>query len=338
MKRYYMALFALLLAVAPSACGTHGGQLTASPSVIPSLSDNPIHPLDTHGGIASMSVDFTDAAPVIAGKHLAHFNVAIREIDVTDSQGHSQVVAQYSKPLIVDMLQYQGPVGASVGTASVTDKTYTSIRFVIDTASSQAIFTDDSNAPLTFTLGKHTASKANVGATTSTTEAGHGLVAITDQRQFTLGTNLSETVSVDFNLFESLAPLGTGGQSGDNKHFDLHGGIAVEPCFFVAGEDTAGQLTGQVVNQGGSPVAGATVVAIASDGTPGNSALTDASGYFSMHTLSSGLYTLRIYNAYTNAAGANYTSTGATSGSDVLTGPGVLVNSGLTTFAGTITD
>jgi hypothetical protein len=85
------------------------------------------------------------------------------------------------------------------------------------------------------------------------------------------------------------------------------------------------------------PVAGATVVAFAEDGTPGNSALTDASGAFSMHSLLSGAYTLQIYNTYTNAAGANYASTGATSGS-VVSGPGILVDPGLPTFAGTITD
>lgn len=299
-----------------------------------------IQPLDTHGGIANMRVDMSDAPPVLSGKQLAHLDLGIREIDVTDAKGKTHVVAQYGSPFIIDVLRYQGATGGNVGQTSVTEQTYRGIRFVIDVAASQAIYTDNSSAPLNFLLGKDTQSDSGAGRTTDTTGAGPGLVAITDNRQFTIGTNVTELVNADFNAFESLAPANGGRKDNRVGAFDTSGGIAlcVRPTLFVAAGWSAGQLGGTVTNGTGEPVSGATVVAIGPGGVVGNTVSTDSSGNFYLHNLPAGTYRLQIYNNYTNAAGADFSSEGATSDRDTIQGPTVTVTPGLTTSLGTITD
>ena len=321
---------------------------SSTPALLAS-SDNPpgaITPLDAHGGIptSSMTVNMMDAAPVISGKQLAHFNVAIREIDVTDSRGRTQVVAQYSSPLVVDVLKYQSGTGANVGQTAATDQTYRQIRFLVDVSASQAVFTDNSVSPLSFVSRKDTMSDSKAGRSTVTVPAGGGLVSITDTRNFTIGANTSELVSVDFNLFESLAPAGGGDVDRANAHGGIPtgasaiaGGLSVRPTLFVAANSSAGQLSGRVVNQNGDPVSGAVVVAVG-QGDVGNSAATDASGNFELHALAAGSYRLDVYNQYTNAAGAQFTSHGATSRRDVIRGPNITITPGLTSSTGSFTD
>ena len=58
-------------------------------------------------------------------------------------------------------------------------------------------------------------------------------------------------------------------------------------------------------NTSGTAVSNAVVVAIAADGTPAATGVTDANGNFLLHTLTGGSYTLEIFNQYTTAAGWN---------------------------------
>jgi len=299
---------------------------SATPALLASNGDsNVVRPFDTHGGIATYQMG--DAAPTLSGKQLAHFNLAIREVDVTDAAGRSQVVAQYDRPLIVDVLQYQDGSGANIGHASISQQSYGSIRFVIDAAASQAVYTDNSTASLTFQYGRQTSSDARAGASTLTTPAGNGLVAIKNTQSFAIGSSASELVNVDFNLFESLA--------GTN---DTSGGISVRPALFVAGNSNSGHIGGTVDGSNGNPVNNATVVAIGSSGNVGNTVATDASGRFDLHTLPADTYRIQIYNSYTNAAGAHFASKGGTSTRDVIFGPTITVGPGQNANAGTITD
>ena len=299
-----------------------------------------ITPFDTHGGIAT-SYEIGDAAPILSGKQLAHFNLAIREVDVTDASGRSQVVAQYASPLIVDVLQYQDGSGKNVGQATNSQRTYGQIRFVIDVAASQAIYTDNSSASLNFAYGRGPLGDSGAGRSTNTVPAGPGLVAITSTQSFTVGASASELVNVDFNLFESLATGdGSGGDHGPGpiRNNDTGGGIAVRPTLFVAGSSNSGQITGTVVGSNGAGVSGAVVVAIGSSGNVGNTVATDASGGFDLHTLPADTYRLQIYNSYTNAAGAQFSSKGSASNRDFIFGPTVTVGPGQSTSAGTIRD
>jgi hypothetical protein len=98
-----------------------------------------------------------------------------------------------------------------------------------------------------------------------------------------------------------------------------------------------GSVKGTVQNASGGAVANATVVAVASDGSIGNTTCTDANGIFTLGTLRSGTYQLVIYNQYTTASGQRVNAYGASSAQSV-TGPAVTVTGGQTTSLGTIAD
>jgi len=328
---YFRAFYALLLAVVPAACSMHGQ--SAAPPLAANVGSPGIKPFDLYGGIASMVVQVGDAAPAFFGNRLAGINLAISEIDAVDNSGHSLVVGQYAAPLIVNLLQYQDGLGDSVGQTPVSQQTFQQIRFVVDVSASSVLYTGGASAPLRF-VSDDDSSSAHAGRATSTTALGHGFVAITVNRSFTIGSNVSELVNVDFNLLESLTP--------EDHHNDseTHDGLAlnVRPALFVAANSDAGQITGTVVNDRGRPVSNAVVVAVGQDNQVGNTIATDASGNFRLHTLAAGTYRLDIYNEYTNSAGAGFSSEGSSSDRDRLRGPTVTVSPGQITDTGTITD
>lgn len=322
MRRYFKAFYAVLLAFGPAACAMHGQ--SATPTALPPYNpQNIVRPFDTHGGIASEDVVLGDAAPVLGGKQLAHLNVAITEVDTTDSSGRTQVVAQYSTPLIVDLLQYQGGAGALVASSTGPQVGYQQLRLVLNVASSQAVYTDNSTDALIFAAGASSASTSGAGSSTATAFNAPGQVAITVNQSFA-GPSTGQ-IFADFNLFESLATT--------------TGGLLVQPAFFVAVTSNAGQVTGTILNRNGVPVANATVVAVGSAGNVGNTTSTDASGNFEMHALQSDTYQLQVYNKYTNAAGAQFFASNATNTrGSALPGPTITVTPGQSTNAGTITD
>jgi len=298
-----------------------------------------------------MNVAVGDAAPAFFGNRLAGINLAISEIDAVDSTGHNLVVSQYSAPLIVNLLQYQDGLGDNVGQTQVSQHTYQQVRFVIDVSASSVLYTGGASAPLRFVSGGDNSSHdnssddnspANAGQGTSTETLGHGRIAITVNRPFTIGSTASELVNVDFNLLESLTPPSIDTDFGQGNHIesDTHGGLAltVRPTLFVAANSNGGRITGAIVNSDGRPVSNAVVVAVDQNGQVGNTTATDASGNFRLHTLTAGTYRLNIYNQYTNTAGADISSEGSSSERNRLKGPTITVSPGQITDAGTITD
>ncbi len=301
-----------------------------------------------------MNVAVGDAAPAFFGNRLSGINLAISEIDAVDAAGHNVVVGQFSSPLIVNLLQYQGGDGDNIGQTQVSQKTYQQVRFVVDVSASSVAYTGGAIASLKFVSGGDNASRdtwsgdnssgttSTAGSATSTTDLGNGRVAITVNRPFTIGSTVSELVNVDFNLLESLTPPSIDTDRGQGNHVasDTHGGLSlkVRPTLFVAANANGGKITGTVVNSDGRPVSNAVVVAVDQNGQVGNTVATDASGNFLLHTLGAGSYRLDIYNKYTNSAGADISSEGSSSDRNRLKGPTITVTPGQATDAGTITD
>lgn len=285
-----------------------------------------------------MDVAVGDAPPAFFGSGLARVNLAISEIDVTDASGNSQVVAKYSTPLIVDLLQYQDGSGDNVGEASVnTLQTYQQIRFVIDAGASSALYTGGLSAPLNFVTDSDSSS-AHAGQATSTSYLGAGRVAITENGSFTIGSSPTEIVNVDFNLMESLTPPSIGWSDGDRHHSSSGPGLAVRPTLFVAASSNEGMISGTVVNQHGTPVSNAVIVAVGTSGQVGNTVATDASGNFLLHTLAAGTYRLDVYNEYTNSAGANFSAVGSSSDRERVKEMTITISPGQTANAGIIQD
>jgi hypothetical protein len=283
-------------------------------------------PLDVIGGgplLSALSLLLGDSAPQLGGKTLAHLYVGVWRIDVT-SNGQTGTLASYSSPNVIDVLAYQGSSAATAGSNNVATTTYSSTTFVVDLASSQAVFTDGTSMPLGFLTNAATKSSSGAGALTSTVADGPNAVDIISNRSFTVPSGQSQAVRVDFNAFESLAMS--------------NGSLITRPVLFLAPTSGESDIKGTVVNKWGSPVAGATVVAKDSNGNVGNTTQTDASGNFDVTTLNPGSYQLLIYNTYTNAAGQQYQASGqSNSGWTGVYGPTITTTGG-TANAGNIAD
>ena len=99
-----------------------------------------------------------------------------------------------------------------------------------------------------------------------------------------------------------------------------------------------GSIHGHVVDRAGKPVQNAVVVAVAADGSIGNTTFTNARGRFTLGTLRAGEYQLTIYNSYTTASGNQITSSAVSEGTPSVTVPSVTVYPRHEAAAGSIAD
>lgn len=326
----------LFLSAGLAGCGGHGGAPPMGMNAQPS--QRILKPLDTHGSqpgpAGTMMVSLGDAAPVLNdGASVQHLYLGIKEIDVTDAQGTSTVLASYDRPRIVDVTKFQDGNGSEIANGSVPFQQFSQIRVVVDTNASSIVYgrrRDWTTSPLNFLTGVSTMSTAGAGASTATQQIDPQTIAITSNEPYSIGSDLpldggaGSRIHVDFNAFESVAVSG--------------GQIVTNPALFVAGDGDRGSISGRVVDGFGRPVQTAVVVAVAANGSVGNTALTNWRGRFLLHTLDAGSYQLVVYNAYTTAAGATFASDDRTNAASMVSGPNVTVTAGLTTDAGKISD
>lgn len=278
-------------------------------------------PMENFGGPTGMMLtSMGDGAPVLAGKTLAHFYVGVREIDAL-ANGQTVVLGSSGAPTQIDLLQYQNGSTDWMTQTTVPVQTYTQMRYVLDLASTQAVFSDGSTLPVKF-VGGSSKSSYNVGYNTATTYDATYANAIDVTISTSIPVNGTAAVAADFNLTESL-------NVGNSM-------ITMRPTLAAAA--TPSQITGTVSNSSGSPVQNATIVAVGSNGNPVTSATSDAAGSFNLHALPADTYQLVVYNNYTNAAGYKLNSSGATSYASSFNGPVVTVNAGANVAAGTIND
>lgn len=329
MERYRAASIFLLASLLTSCTQSLPGAVSPA-SIVPRPDTGPssrVRPLDTLGGgplMSALNILLCDAAPQLGGKTLSHLYLGIWRIDVT-SNGQTGTLSSFTSPNVIDVLAYQGGASAQIGSNSVPTQQYDRLTFVVDLASSRAVFSDGSTSALGFLTNTTTRSSAKAGASTSTIADGVNAVDIISNQPFTVPVGQPQSVRVDFNAFESLAM-----QSGT---------LVTNPALFLAPAASAGEIQGTVVNKFGSPVRNATVVAIDANGNVGNTTLTDSNGSFTMSTLSAGAYQLTVYNTYTNAAGQQYQASGqSNNGWTGVYGPTVTVTGGSTASAGSIAD
>lgn len=313
---------AIAAAVSLTACGTHA----SPPAQLPQSAPSRMQPMDVLGGPAllRLNVLLGDAKPNLNGHDLEHLDLGIREIDAIEN-GQTTVLASFDRPRIVDVLAHQDDSGESIANTDVSRSDYQQIRLVVDLASSHAVFSGQRNVPVNFLVNVASASTAGAGSTTVTTTDGPGAVDMVVTQPFSIPSDKTQSARVDFNAFESVT-------------LDPSGALLARATLFVAPVDDMGRVAGAVENAHGKPVANATVVAVASDGSIGNTGFTDATGHFSIGTLRSGTYRLVVYNDYTTAAGRHSLASGETSNAQSITGPQITITGGVNTSAGTIGD
>ena len=314
--RYVAALTALALA----GCGVHSGMLGQTPGSSSSVEK----PMDLVGGPALLNVRLGDAAPNLGGNKLQRLNLGIKEIDAIEN-GQSTVLVSYDRPRVVNVLAHQDDSGEDVADASVARSDYQQLRVVVDLGTSTAKFQGGPSVPVDFLVNVASQSSAGAGATTVTTTDGPGAVDMVLTQPFSIPQDEHKAVRLDFNAFESLA-------------IDPSGNLLSRATLFVAPIDQMGRVKGRVLSSNGSPVENASVVAVAPDGSIGNTDWTDRYGRFSIGTLHAGTYKLLIYNEYTTAAGRAVNASGQTSSANTLEGPTITITGGQTTSAGTVAD
>ncbi len=304
----------LLLCFALSACaGSTGSHVTPSLGVY--------HPNgDGLGGVGNIAVVLTDAPPSIGTMTPSEIDLGVTGVSVV-SNGTVVPIAQYSQPVVVNILQYQDSA-APIGIGQYFQGTYQQVQFTFDIASSK-IVANSTSYPIEFE-NSTALSSAGAGATTTTSVA-NGQATVTVNGNFLEGSNPAASIEADFNALESFAQTSTGE-------------IVSRPTVFAVPYDQAGMIAGTVVNAAGSPVTNATIVALDANGHVANTTSTDSTGAFSMHTLAAGTYQLTIYNAYTTASGESESASGNSNTSASVAGPSVAVTAGQTTQVAPIKD
>ena len=325
--RRIMRLGAVVLTLGLAACGAHGQGLTPAPA-IPQTQQ--VRPQDIiPGGIGNMSilnVLLGDAPPKLGGKRLSHLNLALREVDAV-SNGNVTVLATFQQPRIVDVLTHQRNDGEDVARTDVPRTGYDQLRLVVDTQDSGAQVQGSGSLPLDFAVNTATMSSAGAGVSTATVTDGPGTVDIIVTQPFTVPSAGEANLRLDFNAFESLA-------------LASDGTVFTRPAMALAPVDLAGEVKGRVQTQAGYPVEDATIVLLNADGSVANTGSTNAKGAFHIDTLTAGAYKLMIYNTYTNAAGAQFHASSASTvnSASIVTGPTVNVHASRVTATGIITD
>lgn len=287
-----------------------------------------LQPMDVIGGPGGLlRVLLGDAPPNLGGRNLQQLNLGIKEVDAIEN-GQTTVLASFDKPHVVNVLAHQDDdSGEVVADAQVARSDYQQVRLVVDLASSSAKFKGAPKTPVDFLVNVASASSAGAGATTVTTSDGPGAVDLIVTQPFSIPQSYHNAVRVDFNAFESLA-------------LDSAGNLLSRASLYVAPVDDISGIKGTVVNSSGDPVANATVVALAADGSVGNTSFTNDRGRFNIGTLRAGTYQLVIYNTYTTASGRVVTASGESPGNasvQSFAGPSVTTSNGPTS-AGTIKD
>lgn len=317
-----LLLFTAILS-ACSVSGSHTG--LAGTSQVPDASKPALtHPLDVQGGGPAMggfgggmmSVMLGDSAPQL-GSSLRHLYVGIDRVDVT-SNGVTQTVASYSNPQIVDLLAYQGDAGDQVANTTNAAQSYSSITFVLDIPSSQAVYSDGTTLPVNYLVNATPQSSSGADATMSTVADGPAAVDVTSTQGFTAGT----AIRADFNAFESFG--------------NRNGTIYANPVIYVAQRPLT-SISGTIVGHYGNGVQGATIVAYR-NGVARSVANTAADGTFTLGTLAAGSYNIAVYNAYQNAAGAVFYAHGQSNSRSAFWGPSITVQQGQAASVGTIAD
>lgn len=326
MRRAATTICTLAAALGLSACGMHA----ANPAVPgPQAQPRLMQPLDVIGGPGGLlQVLLGDAAPDLGGRKLQRLDLGIKEVDAIQN-GQATVLASFDQPQIVNVLAHQDDnSGEVLANANVARSDYQQLRLVVELADSSAKFRGGPKVPVDFLVNVASASSAGAGATTVTTSDGPGAVDLIVTQPFSIPDSRHNAVRVDFNAFESLT-------------LDSTGNLLSRASLYVAPIDQISRITGRIVSSDGNPVANATVVALATDGSVGNTGFTNGRGCFSIGTLRAGTYQLVIYNSYTTASGRTVTASGESPGNTSVqsfAGPSVTTSSGNAISAGTIKD
>ncbi len=233
---------ALLLLAAVTACSGGGPASHFNPA--PSVGESRKHPQETLGGIGGLSIMLCDAAPRIGNINPTAIDLAVDSVGVV-SNGQAYTIAQYSSPVIVNVLQQQNGNSAQIGIGQYFSGAYQAVQFTFDMSQSQVV-AGSATYPIAFLQNNVAVSSAGAGGSTTTSVNWNSkTVTVTVAGNFQVGGSPAPSIQADFNALESLAQ-------------NANGQIVSRPTLFAAAFSQIGKVDGVVTNSSGGPVAGGT--------------------------------------------------------------------------------
>lgn len=305
-----LSAVALAALIGGSACSAPSGTSSVSPSLADTQS-SVRHTQDTTGGPpvfglpATVVVDLFDA-PMALGPN-AQVNVAIDGVNVV-AEGTAYPLVSYASPQVVNLLQLQQVADAIQG--QLPAGSYSSLELLVDPSQSNVVDNQGNTYPMVFRSGKgrwgwsssrRSAPRGTASAVRGTEDTAGGpptLYALAAAVSITAASGNTTDVAVDFNVLESVS---------------IKNGVAYVTANLAAATQPS-SVSGVVVNQAGSPVAGATVLATDTNGNVDNTTVTASDGSFTLHALAGGVYTISVDNSYTSASGNTITAIGNDAG------------------------
>ena len=305
------AIFLAVLAL--TACG--GG----SSSSVPALPGS---------GSSTMTIGLVDGQLQISGDTITAVNLGIDKVEVVGGGSAAAVVASYTTPDVVNILNYTSTSSPLQFTGTIPAGNYSQIRFVLDSATTTISYIDANGVQHTdVPLAVPSATGVGFGGNSSADSGdGVGTAGVKVNVSVNAQSGGSEAFVVDFNAGQSIVLTG-------------NGTFMMKPVLVATAQSAAGAITGTVKDQAGQPVVNAEVEAM-QGGTVVNAGVTDQNGNFTINALPAGTYALSVQNQYTTQAGAQVTASGydASVGLTLSVSGNVTVTAGQTAQAGAIVD
>ena len=204
------------------------------------------------------------------------------------ANGVAYPVIQYTSPVVVNMLDLRTSA-LDLGGASFPAMACDGLRFVIDPAQS-SVNVNGTSYPTQF---------GSFGTGFKFTPSTSALDNVDVAMPFnpTLGQT---SLLVDFNVLDSVVLQGTTALIG--------------PSTKAVHWNASAVVTGTIVNSAGQPVRGATISALASDGSVAAVSLSNRTGHFEIHAIAGGSYSINFANSHVARSGASILAQGADPG------------------------
>lgn len=251
----------------------------------------------------------TDAPEFSAGDQV---NFALSEVDAL-ADGVAYPVIQYSSPVVVNVLSLRS-TALLLGNAIFPAMVFDGIRFVI-VPSQSGVVVNSVSYPATF--GAFDPATKNFNPSPSASTVNVDVPMSYDETQGAV------PLLVDFNVMESVALSGASALIGP----------AAKPTNW----NNNAVIVGTILNAAGSPVRGATLNAVATDGSLSATSVSNRYGQFELHAIPGGSYSVSVANSHVSRSGAAISASAADPG--VTPAPlSVSVPAGYRINLGTISD
>jgi hypothetical protein len=276
------AIASLAVVLTLTACNVS----STSPGVVPGgAAGAPRDTQDYLGGAPSAKIRVALFDAPLGNMPGVKVNVAVAGVQLLTGAGAVPFIS-YAQPQVVNLIDLQKKAFTFDGTAP--SGLYSGVRMLVETAHSNVVI-GNMTIPIVWGTPGHPSTSPVIAVDFNVGFSAAKLLS---------GNNAPTTITLDFNVMQSVRFVG--------------GTIYVQPS--VTAANAAAQVSGEIENRAGKPVANASVLAMDLTGRLINVTATGSDGKFVLHALSPGAYTIVVKNSYVTASGETITATGNDAG------------------------